>query len=81
MSEEVLPTADMLILNMPSYVNTDMQKMLPQEILSKQGKRVYDNTKGSLIELLSRHVNSVEEINDLASIAKGEQENGNFGGY
>ena len=29
-----------------------------------------DNTKGSLTELLSKHVNAVEEINDLESIAQ-----------
>ncbi len=50
---------------MPSYVNADMQKMLPKDILSKQGERVMDNSKGSLTELLSKHVNAVEEINDL----------------
>jgi len=28
-----------------------------------------DNTKGSLTELLKKHVNAVEEINDMEQIA------------
>lgn len=31
-----------LFANMPSYVNTEMNKVLPKDIVSKQGVRVMD---------------------------------------
>ena len=40
--------------NMPSYVSVDMSKMLPAEIVRKQGARVLDSKK-SLAELLKDH--------------------------
>ena len=48
--------------SMPSYVNTEMGKLLPKDILSKQGVRVIDNSAGQLCDLLKRHANTADEI-------------------
>ena len=69
--EEPLPNSAMMqLLSMPSYVNTDMSKVLPKDILAKQGVRVMDNTMGSLCDLLKHHVAVAEECTDLETIAK-----------
>ena len=54
------------MFNMPSYVNTDMAKMLPKDILSKQGKRVMEGE--NLCDLLRKHADTVADINDLRDI-------------
>ena len=49
----VLPgPPNLMNFKMPSYVNTTMSKMLPKDIIAKQGKRVIDNSGDSLHELL-----------------------------
>ena len=63
---------------MPSYVNTDMSKVLPKEILAKQGKRVMDNTMGSLCELLKHHASVAEECSDLEAIAREVEQAGKY---
>jgi len=79
--EEALPNSAMMqLFSMPSYVNTDMSKVLPKDVLAKQGMRVMDNTKGSLCDLLKHHVAVAEECNDLETIAKEAEQAGNFGG-
>jgi len=57
-----------------------MTKLLPKEILAKQGNRVMDNTMGSLCELLKHHASVAEECNDLEAIAREVEQAGNFGG-
>lgn len=52
---------------MPTFVS-DLKKMLPKDLMIKQGIRVMDNSMGSLCDLLKNHVHSVEEINDLTTI-------------
>ena len=59
--------AALQMFNMPSYVNTDMAKMLPKDILSKQGKRVMEDS-GNLCDLLRKHADTVADINDLRDI-------------
>ena len=66
------------LLSMPSYVNTDMAKMLPKDILSKQGKRVMDD-RGSLCDLLKKHADTVADITDLQSIQRDAEQENNFG--
>ena len=53
---------NLLFSNMPSYVNTEMGKVLPKDILSKQGVRVIDHSAGQLCDLLKRYATVVEEI-------------------
>ena len=55
------------MFNMPSYVNTDMSKMLPKDILDKQGKRVMEDG-ASLCDLLRKHADTVADISDLRGI-------------
>ena len=57
----------MQMFNMPSYVNTDMSKMLPKDILDKQGKRVMEDG-ASLCDLLRKHADTVADISDLRGI-------------
>ena len=54
-----------LFANMPSYVNTEMNKVLPKDIVSKQGVRVMDQSSGSLCALLKKHSDTAEDISDL----------------
>ena len=56
----------MQLFNTPSYVKTDMDKMLPKEIVNKVGTRVM---AGNLCELLRQHISATEEILDLEAIA------------
>ena len=47
---------------------SDLKKILPQDVIIKQGMRVMDNTIGSLCDVLKKHMQAVEEINDLKQI-------------
>ena len=69
-------------MKMPTFM-AEMKSMLPKDILKKHGNRVFDNSLGSLCELLRKHVTLVEEINDLRAIVKEIHESDNpenFGG-
>ena len=55
-----------------------MSKMLPAEIIRKQGARVLDNKK-SLAELLKAHGAEQLEIGDLKEIMKEIQNTNSFG--
>ena len=59
---ELAQAKNLLMSSMPSYVNTEMGKLLPKDILSKQGVRVIDNSAGQLCDLLKRHANTADEI-------------------
>ena len=64
---------------MPSYVNTDMSKVLPKDILSKQGVRVIDQSSGTLCDLLKKHASTAEEILDLEAVIQDSSNEGSFG--
>lgn len=64
---------------MPSYVNTDMKKVLPKDILAKQGKRVIDNSSENLCQLLKHHQEVAQDCADLEAIAREVELAGNFG--
>ena len=64
--------------NMPSFVNKEMIKMLPAEIVQKQGQRVIDSSL-NLVELLKTHYNEQMEINDLEIMIKEVANSQNFG--
>lgn len=78
--EEPLPSgAALAMFSMPSYVNTDMKKVLPKDILAKQGKRVIDNSSEKLCELLKHHATVAQDCADLDAISCEVEQAGNMG--
>ena len=65
--------------SMPSYVNTEMGKLLPKEILSKQGVRVMDNSAGKLCDLLKRYAEAATEIADIQALIEDLDRANHFG--
>ena len=64
--------------SMPSYVN-DMNKMLPKDIVAKQGVRVIDNSAGMLCDLLKKHATTADEIQEIRALIEDYNKSNSFG--
>ena len=70
---------NLLMSSMPSYVNTEMGKLLPKDILSKQGERVIDNSAGQLCDLLRRYATAAADIADIQALIEDLDRANHFG--
>ena len=51
---------------MPSYVDKDMSKVLPKDVMKMQGQRVFQTKDNEpLVALMQRHKLAADEISDL----------------